>query len=100
MYNDTKEYIDRIFKNISNLSYLKAGALIEILKLHNNTLSDMKYIIIEHKKGWTSSINGHLQPVYTVYYGLGQCSVVSLGAAGGLSAIRLSMLPISNPRLQ
>lgn len=50
MYNDAKACFDRIVENISNLTCLNAGAPIQVLNVHHNTIQDMKYII-KHKHG-------------------------------------------------
>lgn len=69
MYNDAKASFDRIVENISNLTCLNAGAPIDVLDLHNNTLNSMQYII-KHKHGLSPLINGHMQP--DPFYGVGQ----------------------------
>lgn len=69
MYNDTKACFDRIVENISNITCLNAGAPIDVLHLHHNTLDSMKYII-KHKHGLSPLENGHMNP--DPFYGVGQ----------------------------
>ena len=69
MYNDAKACFDRIIENFSNLTCLNAGAPIEVLNLHHNTLHNMNYII-KHKFGLSPHINGHMKP--DPFYGIGQ----------------------------
>jgi hypothetical protein len=69
MYNDAKACFDRIVENISNITCLNAGAPIDVLNLHHNTLSSIQYVI-KHKRGLSPLVNGHMQP--DPFYGVGQ----------------------------
>lgn len=69
MYNDAKACFDRIIENISNLTCLNAGAPIQVLNLHHQTVESMQYLI-KHKYGISPLANGHNKP--DPFYGVGQ----------------------------
>jgi hypothetical protein len=69
MYNDAKACFDRVVENLSNLSCYNAGAPVQILNLHHNTVNQMRYYI-KHQRGIYSKANGHYHP--DPFYGVGQ----------------------------